>query len=419
MQFKIMKKLFYILFLTTTISFAQIEQEIMPPYHVKTVAFIQNGQNVTPIFRINDNFSLEFDDLYANEANYNYTITHCDYNWKPSELSRNEYLNGFDDQRIQDYSNSLNTLQLFSHYKLAFPNRFTSFKVSGNYVIKILNEEKEIVFSRKFILYENLVSVPIQIKRARGSEELFSKHNLDFTIKSTQIQFQNPLQNVKIKAIQNGNINYAITNIKPQYTIGNDLIYKYDKETQFWAGNEFLNFDTKDIRTPYGSISYIDTKGGTYNSHLYANYARANKIYTFFPDINGNFLIRNINGNTNFLEADYSWVYFTLDIPELFDKKEIYINGMFNDFALIPENKMEYNKTTKRYEKSIMVKQGFTNYQYVTVNSQGQIENKNAVDGNFYQTENNYTILVYYRENLQRFDRVIGKGDATSLDITN
>lgn len=414
-----MKQLIYLILLSSTFSIAQIEQEIVPPYNIKTVAFIQNGQNVTPIFRVNDNFLLEFDDLYANEANYNYTITHCDYNWKQSELSRNEYLNGFDDQRIQDYTNSLNTLQLFSHYKLSFPNRFTSFKVSGNYIIKILNEDKEVVFSRKFILYENLVSVPLQIKRSRNSDGIFTKHNLDFAIKSNQIQFQNPIQNVKVKAIQNGNINYCITDIKPQFTIGNDLIYRYDKETQFWAGNEFLNFDTKDIRSPYGSVSYVDSKGGTYNSHLYANSSRANRIYTFFPDINGNFLIRNLNGNINFNEADYSWVYFSLDIPELFDKKDIYINGMFNNFALTPDNKMDFNKETKRYEKALMIKQGFTNYQYVTVNNKGQIDNESAIDGNFFQTENNYTILVYYRENGQRFDRVIGKGDATSIDIIN
>ena len=143
----------FLFLLSSIISLAQAEKEIAPPYNIKTVTFVQNGQNTIPIFRLGDSFELQFDDLYSTEANYFYTITHCDYDWKPSQLVKNEYLIGFDDQRIIDYSNSLTTLQLYSHYKLAFPNQLTQFRVSGNYIIKILNDDKEVVFSKKFILY--------------------------------------------------------------------------------------------------------------------------------------------------------------------------------------------------------------------------------------------------------------------------
>jgi hypothetical protein len=291
-------------FFSSIISFAQVEKEITPPYNIKTVTFVQNDQNTIPIFRLGDSFEFQFDDLYGTEANYFYTITHCDYDWKPSQLVKNEYLNGFDDQRIQDYSNSLTTLQLYSHYKLAFPNRFTQFRVSGNYVIKILNDDKEVVFSRKFILYEELVSVPMQVKRPRSLSVINQKHNIEFSIKSSTINFQSPLQNVKVMLLQNGKFSNAITNIKPQYTIGNDLIYRYDSETQFWAGNEFLFFENKDIRAANNNIARIDTNGGIYNSHLYPSQARANSPYTFFPDINGNFIIKNINALRNEIEAD-------------------------------------------------------------------------------------------------------------------
>ena len=146
-------------------SFAQALTEIAPPFNLKTITFVQNGQNVIPVFRLNDAFQLQFDDLFGNEANYYYEIAHCDYNWTPSQLVKSEYIQGFDNQRIQDYENSFNTLQLYSHYRLSFPNQFTQFRVSGNYMLKILNEDKEVVFSRKFILYEDLLSLPLQIKR--------------------------------------------------------------------------------------------------------------------------------------------------------------------------------------------------------------------------------------------------------------
>ena len=405
-------------FFSSIISFAQVEKEITPPYNIKTVTFVQNDQNTIPIFRLGDSFEFQFDDLYGTEANYFYTITHCDYDWKPSQLVKNEYLNGFDDQRIQDYSNSLTTLQLYSHYKLAFPNRFTQFRVSGNYVIKILNDDKEVVFSRKFILYEELVSVPMQVKRPRSLSVINQKHNIEFSIKSSTINFQSPLQNVKVMLLQNGKFSNAITNIKPQYTIGNDLIYRYDSETQFWAGNEFLFFENKDIRAANNNIARIDTNGGIYNSHLYPSQARTNSPYTFFPDINGNFIIKNINALRNEIEADYAWVFFTLSAPSYFGKKSIYVNGMFNNFAINEETKMEYNAEKGIYEKALMIKQGFTNFQYVISDANGNLDEENAVDGNFHQTENNYFALVYYRENNQRFDRIIGKGIANSIDAT-
>lgn len=407
-----------LLFLISLISFAQAEKEIAPPYNIKTVTFVQNNQNTIPIFRLGDSFEFQFDDLYGTEANYFYTITHCDYDWKPSQLVKNEYLIGFDDQRIIDYSNSLTTLQLYSHYKLAFPNRLTQFRVSGNYIIKILNDDKEVVFARKFILYEELVSVPMQVKRPRNLSVIDQKHNLEFSIKSATINFQSPLQNVKVMLLQNGRFDTAITNIKPQYTIGNDLIYRYDSETQFWAGNEFLFFENKDIRAANNNIARIDTNGGIYNSHLYTNQARANVPYTYFPDINGNFVVKNINAQRDEIEADYAWVFFTLSAPNYFGKKSIYINGMFNNFAIGDENKMDYNAEKGVYEKAIMIKQGFTNYQYVISDSKRNIDEENAIDGNFQQTENNYIGLVYYKENNQRYYRIIGRGIASSVDMT-
>ena len=413
------KFIFLISIISFHFGFCQIEKEIDPQYNIKTITLTQNGQNTIPTYRLNDTFQLEFDDLYGSEANYYYTFVHCDYDWKPSDLSRNEYLNGFDDIRIQDYTNSFNTLQLYSHYRISFPNKNTQFKVSGNYIIKILNEDRDVVFSRKFMLYENLASVPIQVRRTRGMNVLDTKQNLDFAVKSTVITFQNPLKNVKIKIMQNGQYNNSIVNVPPQYTIGNDLIYKYENETQFWAGNEFLNFDTKEIRSAANSISYVTTQGGLYNSHLYPNQSRGNNPYTFFPDINGNYLVRNLNGVNNAVEADYSWVFFTLSAPSYFGKGDIYVNGLFNNYHILPENKMDYNAEKAIYEKAIMIKQGFVNYQYVIADKSGKIDAQNALDGNYFQTENNYTILVYYRENGQRYDRIIGKGDASSLDIIN
>lgn len=412
------KYLTLVAFIITSISFSQ-EKEVNPPFHIKTISFVQNGQNVIPLFQLGDSFQLQFDDLHGTEDNYYYKITHCDYDWKQSQLSINEYLVGFDNQRIQEHINSLNALQIYSHYRIPFPNKLTQLKVSGNYVISILNEDQEVVFARKFIVYEPLVSVPMQVKRARNVKDVDFKHNLDFAIRSNTITFQSPLQNVKVLLLQNGKFNNAISDIKPMYTVGNDLIYKYDRETQFWAGNEYLFFENKNIRGANNSIARIDTEGGLYNCYLYTSNARAKNPYTYWPDINGNFSIKNISAENDEIEADYAWIYFTLSAPSFYENKDIYITGMFNNHALTDENKMEYNEKKGIYEKALMIKQGFTNFIYTIADKNGKIDESNAIDGNFFQTENNYFAIVYYRENNQRYDRVIGKGVATSTDIIN
>jgi hypothetical protein len=371
-----------------------------------------------PIFSLRDGFQFQFDDLYGDEANYFYILTHCDYNWNESQLSKAEYIEGFDDQRIQIAENSFNTLQLYTHYTLNFPNKVTRFKVTGNYMLTIVNNNKEVVFSRKFILYENLVSVPMQVRRPRTNQFQNTKQNLEFSIKSDAIQFQNPLANVKILLMQNGNFNTTIKNVKPMFTIGNDLIYRYDTETQFWGGNEFLNYYNKDIRAASNTVAQVRS-GETYKSILYTSEARRNSIYTFFPDINGNFLVSNINAENNNIEADYSWVFFSLSAPNYFGKKDIYVVGMFDNYALSEENKMEYDAKTSRYEKAIFIKQGFVNYEYQIADKNGIIDQENAIDGNFHQTLNDYLVLVYYRENGERYDRVIGKGFTTSEFVTN
>ena len=408
-----------VLIFIVTSAVAQAEVEVIPPYHIKTASFIPSNENVIPIFELGAGFQFQFDDLFGNEADYYYEIVHCDYNWVPTNIPKNEYLKGFDGQRIQQYENSLNTLQIYSHYKLPIPNQFTQLRISGNYVLKILDENKDVVLSRKFILYEDLVTIPIQIRRARTANYLEYKHNIEFSIKSLVINFQNPLKNVKVVLLQNGQFNTAIKNIAPQYTIGNDLIYRYDTQTQFWAGNEFLYFDNNDIRAAGNNISRIDSSKGIYNSNLYTHNARANFPYSVTPDANGNFVVRNVRGEKNEIEADYAWVYFSLSAPAFMANKGIYVTGMFNNYSVSPEYKMDFNKEKNLFEKAVLIKQGFTNYLYQVADNKGTIDAEKAIDGNFWQTENDYSILVYYRESNDRYDRVIGKATANSNIVTN
>ena len=406
-----------LLFFNFSFSQEGIEQE--PPFNIKTISFVSNNTNVIPFFKLGESFQLQFDDLYSDEADYYYTITQYNYDWSaPTNLSKAEYLNGMDNQRIITYENSFNTLQLYSHYRQVFPNKFNQITKSGNYLFTILNDENEIVFSRRDIIYEEEVNVGLLVRRSRDFEGLDGKQNIEMSINYGDKILQNPIQNVKVTLFQNGNWKTSISNLKPQYTLGSELIYRYNKETQFWGGNEGYTIDNKIIRATNNTIARVTSGDNIYNTYLYTNTPRKNQPYTYFPDINGNFFVQNANGSNSGIEADYSWVYFALDAPE-FLEGNIYVSGMFNNYALTDDYKMELNKKTGLYEKALLIKQGFTNYQYILTNKKGAIDFENAIDGNHFQTENNYTAIVYYKGNNDRYDRVIGIANTNSEVIRN
>jgi hypothetical protein len=70
------------------------------------------------------------------------------------------------------------------------------------------------------------------------------------------------------------------------------------------------------------------------------------------------------------------------------------------------------------YEAKLLMKQGFYNYKYVLVDKENTLH-EGAISGNFDETENNYKVLVYYRDLGARYDKLIGLGEANSIQMTN
>ena len=415
-----MKKRFVLLiaiYLSLKFTFSQS----IKPDHVKSISFLKQNENkFSNIFvgTINERFSLSFDILSGLEHDLYYVIDHYDFNWEKSQLIKSEYIQGFDDVKIDNYSSSFNTYQIYTHYKISFPNSNTSFKKSGNYIIKIIDEYGDEVFRRKFILHENLVTVQTEIKRSREIEFINEKQVVNFEINPINIQLNNPNKTVKVKVFKNNELNYSIDNIKPQYNMGRKLIYKYDKELSFWGGNEYLFFENKFVRKTSINIRGFDLED-IYSNFLFEDFSRKNRKYTYNPDINGGFLF-NVNNSSNAeFEADYVNIHFYLQKPQAFDlENKIYVVGDFNNYQISDEYLMEYNSRYNLFELVLKLKQGFYNYKYVAVDQEKKII-RGEISGNFDETENEYNVIVYYRNYGERFDRVVGVGKGLSQFITN
>jgi hypothetical protein len=409
-------KLFIITLFVPLILTAQV-QEVDPPMDIKTISLgvVDNASGLA-IINLNDRLVLEFDVLNNLEEDFYYVIEHFDSDWNPSQLMKTEYLAGMDNLRIVDYVNSFNTYQIYSHYRLQIPNRQTRLRVSGNYIIKIFDDYDDLVFSRKFMVVEPMANVAVQIRRSRDVALINETQSVDFNVTPTNSNFNNPLETIKTTVLQNNNLKTAVHGLKPQYIMGNQLVYRYTNASLFWGGNEYLFFENKDIRATNLGIQYIDLQD-LYHSYLYTNIERSRLKYTFNPDINGGFKVTVLDREDPRIEADYTYVHFSLSAREFIDAT-VYVYGGFNNFSTSKDNEMVFNPKKGVYEAKLLMKQGFYNYKYVLVDKENTLH-EGAIGGNFDETENNYKVLVYYRDLGARYDKLIGLGEANSIQMTN
>lgn len=399
---------------------AQVHETPAPPY-IKTIQF--KGDNTAfgqlPIVNLGAALTVSFDDIYGDEADYYYKITHHNADWTLSNLAQAEYMKGMDNVRIVDYENSVATLQLYTHYTLRIPNNNTqALTKSGNYMLSIYDENDDIVFSRKFMIYTTQVGIGIEIKRSRDLNYIDKKQVVRFFIDSGETPLINPKNTVKTVLFQNNDLKNKITGLTPQFTLGNRLEYRYDKQASFWAGNEFFSFENRDIRNATNAVRRVAVKD-LYHNYLFIDPARRYQEYSYNPDINGRFTITALEGVQPAIENDYAWIHFTLDAIRLPQGQEAHVYGNFNNFELSEQTRLKWNIKTQKYELPLLLKQGYYDYKYIVTDQKKQPLPNNEIDGDFWQTENDYHILVYYRAPGGRYDELIGIGHGNSGRITN
>lgn len=430
-MFKTVYKFIFLFLNIFCIAVGEVESHsgILPDKPVKETIYKESIKSINihreewnlsyPIIELNSDVVLKisFDDLRAPVSNYCYRIIHCDHNWKPSLINENEFIEGNPENQILNYSFSFHTSINYIHYSLNLPNDDISIKISGNYILVVYEDFDidKIVFTKRFIVTEKITNIEAVVKRPDLTDFRNTGQEIDFRIFHGNYPIHDPFSEIKVRILQNGRWDNSVNDLKPLYIRNGLLEYDYNFENVFPGGNEFRWFDIKSLRYQSPYIKNIIYKNNMFHVELFPDENRSEKMYFFEDDLNGKYYIEVQEQPQNDTEADYVYVYFNLPytVPVIHGK--FYLLGALANWNFNLMNELEYNFEKKAYEAVLLLKQGYYNYQYVFVPEGSNKGDSSYTEGNHYETENDYIILVYHRPLNARYDRIIGYQVVNSL----
>lgn len=364
----------------------------------------------TPVINFNQTLVLSFDDLSNASEIYRYTIKHYDRNWNDDNLFFTEIANGSLNALLDKFQYSFNTLQAYTHYKLVFPNEKMQPKISGNFELIVYKDSADKpLFKKRFYLVEDNISLALNVSRIADAKNPNINQRVEVQAVAKGNDLSSNVNSMSLNVMQNNNLNVSVNNLKPSSTLGNQLLFQQMNLT-FPGNNEFYYFDNKNMNMAADMVRATEVKDGVNQTYLHPVWAFPLN-YQYQPDVNGAFYYRRNDLGLERdaeREADYSWVYFSLDSDPV--DKEIYVLGGFNNFMPSKENQMQYDAANKKYVAKIFLKQGFYNYILATKESNGTL-NFGEINGNFWQTDNLYQAFLYYTPFGRNYDGLMGYGE--------
>lgn len=412
--------LFLLLSRGTAVAQDTIVEDRIYKDNIKSVQIFREGWRLSyPVIELNGNakLALKFDDLSEGIKTYNYKIVHCDSDWRVSSLSESEYLDGLIQDQIDDYNYSFNTYTSYIHYTLNLPNENMSIRLSGNYAIIVYEDfdENNVIFVKRFMVYEPLVDVEAEVTRPILSSYRETGHQINLRVNYGSFPVEDPYGDIRVVVMQNGRWDNRKDNLKPLFVRSNALVYDNQNDLIFPAGNEYRWFDIKSLRYQSPYVKDISYEAGIYNVDLFPEENRSNKVYFYEEDINGKYFIEVQEESNNDTDAEYVYVNFEFPVEAPSLTGGYYIFGELTNWHLLEANKMEYDWDTKRYKLSLFLKQGYYNYHIAHAEENRSIADLSYVEGNNYETENNYRIFVYHYGTTSRYERLIGYQMINSL----
>ncbi|MDQ6815488.1 MAG: DUF5103 domain-containing protein [Bacteroidota bacterium] len=392
--------------------------------NIKGIKLYRQGNQLGyPIISLNSNELLElhFDDLDGTVKNYYYTYQLCNSDWSPVDLSTFDYIKGFSQIRLNQYRLSSISQTKYVHYQAVLPDRNCVPSKSGNYLLKVFldGDTSKLAFTRRVLVYEKLAEIGSKVVQPYNSELFKTHQKIEFQVSKGQLNVVNPVQQIKAVVLQNFRWDNAKVNIPPTFIRGNMMEFSTENNLVFPAGKEFRWADLRSFHYQSDRIAKADLLPGNINIYLQVDPERTQMRYLKFTDYNGFYFIESTEVSNPWWQTDYATVHFTFmprnNVP--YPGKNVFVVGEMNHYNLNDTSAMIYNAAKGVYETTLYLKQGYYSYTYVTKDTRSttSVASVEETDGNYWETENDYTVLIYYRSLSGRHDELIGVSTINSL----
>jgi hypothetical protein len=404
--------------------FSQNEEQVFAANIQTPMLFPSGNQMGLPIMRLNatEPMELHFDDLDADYKNYYYTFILCNADWTPALMSAFDYTKGFTNNRINTFRNSSIARKRYTHYMAYLPERNAIPTRTGNYLLKVYRDgdTSKTVFTKRFMVWDEKVTTGAQAVQPVNVTFYRSHQRMIVKVNAQNLNITNPHQQLKVMVMQNNRWDNAMKNILPTFIRGKEIEYNADGDLIFEAGREWRWIDLRSVRYLTDRVQRSEIIDGL--NHVYAkpDGPRSGLRYNLYNDLNGLFTIENTDRYNPYWQGDYARVHFSYFPPgnQPYAGKDVYLTGAFTRYAKNDSTRMTFNADKGAYETSLFLKQGFYSYQYATT-QQGDLQKKFSIadtEGSFWETENTYQVLVYYRTFGARADELIGYASISSFN---
>ncbi|GAA4312983.1 DUF5103 domain-containing protein [Compostibacter hankyongensis] len=389
--------------------------------NIRTVKLTPQGTPLAyPLIALDQGSKVElsFDDLDADVKNYYYTLVLCNADWTPANLTPFDYLRGFTENRIVDYHYSSVALQRYTHYRAELPNGDFTITRPGNYLLKVYldNDTSQLAFTRRLLVVNNKAVIQGRIEQPINPKLFRSHQKVNFSVSLKGVQVSNALSQVKVCILQNYRWDNAITGIRPTFLKGDVLEYNAENDCVFPGTKEWRWIDLQSFRLQTERVDHIDYGKRSTDVYALPDPQRVTIRYLYLKDINGHYYPSMLETGYNpDYEGDYATVHFTFPAETPYAGSDLYIFGELTNYECNESNKLTYNAARHAYEGTLLLKQGYYNYVYGTVDQASGKLNTTNTEGNWWETENDYTILVYFRPLGGRADELIGAQTLNSL----
>jgi Domain of unknown function (DUF5103) len=382
--------------------------------NIKTVRLYNSGNQLSiPVINLNSNDQVElhFDDMDADVKYYYYAFQLCNNDWIPVNLSQFDYIKGFTQIKISNYRFSSIALKRYTHYQAIIPDRSSYPTRSGNYILKVyLNgDTSQLAFTKRLMVVENKASILGRVVQPYAPEFFRTHQRVQFTVAIKGLDAFNAGQQLKVIILQNYRWDNALKNIAPTFIRGTTLEYNSESIGVFPGSKEWRWLDVTDFHLQSEKVLTANYNKSSTEVFLRPDGPREGQRYVYYRDYNGMFVSSAIRGLNPLWESDYATIHFSFAPPNgaAYTNQDIYLFGQLTNYNYTDSLKMSFNQDKGIYETHLLLKQGYYDYTYVGVDKNNSAV-RSELDGNYYETENLYTILVYYRSFIDRSDELIG-----------